>query len=328
MDKVYFLKGFDKLNEASLKLLGGVFLPDSDLLVKIHFGEGGNKTALFPKDVEPIISALKSLRLKPTLIDTPARYNSPRGTVEGYEAVIKERGYDKLAPYLISNNSIKVQTKDMTVGVCKELTEAKGVLVVSHVKGHRCSGFGGAIKNLGMGGVTNKSKADEHILDQPVFISACKGCGVCVNLCPFGAIKMEGCSVKFNYDKCGGCSICILKCPNKCLKPRKAIFDDLLAQGASACINNFPKKVYYINLIKNITLLCDCPKDSGPIIAPDVGVLFSENPVAIDKASVDLINKINNRNVFLEENHKDPYSHVRFCAEYIGRSLDYELVEM
>ncbi|MFH1401391.1 MAG: DUF362 domain-containing protein [Parcubacteria group bacterium] len=326
MDKVYFLKDFNKLNEVSLKLLKDVFISDSDILVKIHFGEGGNKTAFFPKDVEPIISALKSLGLRPTLIDTPARYNSPRGTVEGYGAIIKERGYDKLAPYLVSNNSVKVRTKDMTVGVCKELTKAKGVLVVSHVKGHRCSGFGGAIKNLGMGGVTKESKAEEHILDQPIFISACKACGVCINFCPSSAIELEGSSVKFDYNKCGGCSICILKCPNKCLKPRKAIFDDLLAQGASACINNFPKSVFYISLIKNITLLCDCPRDSGPIIAPDVGILFSENPVAIDRASVDLINKANKRNVFLEENHKDPYLHVKYASKYINKSWDYELI--
>ena len=326
MDKVYFLKDFNKLNEASLRLLEGVFLPDSDLLVKIHFGEGGNKTALFPKDVEPIISALKFLRLKPTLIDTPVKYNSPRNTVEGYGEIIKERGYDKLAPYLVSNNSVEVQTKDMTVGVCKELTKSKGVLVISHIKGHRCSGFGGAIKNLGMGGVAKESKIEEHTLGQPVFLSSCKGCGVCVNLCPFGAIKIEGGSVKFDYSKCGGCSICILECPNGCLKPRQAIFDDLLAQGASACINNLPPNTYYINLIKNITLLCDCVSDSGSIIAPDVGVLFSENPVAIDKASVDLINEANKQNVFLEENHKDPYLHVKYASEYINKSWDYELI--
>jgi uncharacterized protein len=328
MDKVYFSKDFDKLNDASLKLLKDIFIPDSDILVKIHFGEGGNKTALFPKDVEPIVSALKTLGLRPTLIDTPARYNSPRGTVEGYEAIIRERGYDRLAPYLVSNNSIKVQTKDMSVGVCKELTEAKGVLVVSHVKGHRCSGFGGAIKNLGMGGVSKESKADEHTLDQPVFAADCKACGICIKSCPFNAIELEGSSVKFDYQKCGGCSICILKCPNKCLKPRKAIFDDLLAQGASACINNFPKNVYYISLIKRITLLCDCPKDSGPIIAPDMGVLFSDNPVAIDKAVLDLINESNKRNVFLEENHKDPYLHVKYAAEYINKSWDYELINL
>ena len=326
MDKVYFLKDFNKLNEASLKLLEGIFIPDSDILVKMHFGEEGNKTALFPKDLEPIINVLKSLKLKPTLIDTPVKYNSPRRTVEGYEDVIKKRGYNKLAPCLVSNNSVRVKTKDMTIGVCKELTEAKGVLVVSHVKGHVCSGFGGAIKNLGMGGVDRDSKIDEHTLGQPVFLSDCKGCGVCVNLCPFVAIELDGNSIKFDYSKCAGCSICILDCPNKCLKPRKAIFDDLLAQGASACIDSFPKKTYYINLIKNITLLCDCVSDSGPIIAPDIGVLFSENPVAIDKASIDLINEASKRNIFLEENHKDPYLHVKYTSEYINKDWDYELI--
>lgn len=328
MDKVYFIKDFQKLSEASKNLLKEKFLPGEQVMVKIHFGEPGNKTALFPEDVEPIISALKSFGLIPVLIDTPVRYNSPRNTPEGYAEVIKERGYDKLADFLVTDNSIPVQMKDFTVNVHKELVEAKNILVVSHVKGHRCSGFGGAIKNLGMGGVSKESKKDEHTLDQPVFSSECKGCGICVKLCPFGAIEMEGSSVKFNYDRCGGCSICILQCPNKCLKPRKAVFDDILAQGASACINNFPKNVFYINLIKNITLLCDCPKDSGPIIANDVGVLFSENPVAIDKASVDLVNQVNGRNVFWEENHKDPYSHVKYAAEYIKKDWDYELVDI
>ena len=326
MDKVYFLKDSRKLGKITRNLLENFYSKDFEVLVKIHFGEPGNKTALFPKDVKPIIEALKSWELNPIFIDTPVAYPSPRNTVKGYEKVAKERRYDKLAPFVISDHSIKVKTKDFTAEVCRELVKAKNVLVISHVKGHACSGFGGAVKNLGMGGVSPKTKATEHSLCKPKFVIECQGCGVCADFCPAEAIKMVKGKAKINLEECWGCSICQLECPHSCLAPEKATFDDLLAQGASAVINNLPKNTFYINIIKNITKLCDCEVNSGEIIAKDIGVLFSQNPIAIDRASVDLINKAERKDVFREINNKDPLLHVSFASKYTGEGLDYKLV--
>ncbi len=106
-------------------------------------------------------------------------------------------------------------------------------------------------------------------------------------------MKITDGQVEIDYEACFGCSICQLHCPAQCLKLKKALFDDLLGQGAAAVIDNLPKNTFYVSFIKNVTRLCDCGKHPGEIISPDIGVLFSSNPVAIDKASVDLINKVN-----------------------------------
>jgi len=326
MDKVYFLKDFQKLDHKTKELLKGFYSPGSEVVTKIHFGEPGNKFALMPEDVKPIIKAMRFLKLNPVLIDTPVAYSSPRNSVEGYEKVVKERGYNKLALFVISNNGLKIKTKDFTAEVCQELVEAKNILVISHVKGHSCAGFGGAVKNLGMGGVTKETKRIEHCLCQPEFIKECQGCGICVEFCPAKAIKMVNGKAELNLDDCWGCSICQKECPYQCLAPKRAYFDDLLAQGAAAVINNLPLNTFYINIVKNITKYCDCEVNPGGLISKDIGVLFSDNPVAIDKAAVDLVNKLNGRDLFKEINHKDPLLHLNFASKYTGKSLEYELV--
>ena len=325
MTKVNYLPDKSKLESQSLDILKSFYPKNEDILIKIHFGEPGNKTALFPKDVAPIISALKSLGLKPTFIDTPVAYNSPRSSVTGYEQAVRNRGYDQLAPFIISDRFVNVKTKDITVQVCKELTEAKNLLVISHVKGHECAGFGGAIKNFGMGGVMAKSKQDIHHLCQPILTSStCTGCGTCARLCPAHAIDIVDNKAQINLEKCWGCSICEIACPTQSLKPKVATFDDLLAQGAAACINNLPQNSYYINFIQNITKSCDCESDSGEILAPDRGVLFSDNPVAIDQASIDLIGK----EIFENSNHKDPTLQIKFTQDYTKFTTEYQLEEL
>ena len=328
MDKVYFLKDFSKIEKKVKELLDGFYAENKEVITKIHFGEPGNNFAFKAQDIEPLAQGMKSLELKPVFIDTPVAYSSPRGTVKDYEQVVKERGYDKLAPFIISDNYVKIEAKDFIVEVCRELIEAENVLVVSHVKGHSLAGFGGAIKNLAMGGVSIKSKNDQHSLCCPKFVAECQGCGTCAQLCPSKAIEMIDGKAELNNDKCWGCSICQIECSYKCLAPEKAFFDDLLGQAAAAIINNLPKQTFYINFLKNIVKLCDCAANPGEPISKDIGVLFSKNPVAIDKASVDLINKANSRDLFKEINRKDPLLHVKSAAGYTKKAMDYELIEI
>lgn len=326
MDRVYFLQDEKKLEKTCLNIFRDFYPKDSAVLIKIHFGEPGNQTALFPKDVAPIIKALKALKIKPTFIDTPVVYQSPRNNVQDYKKVVENRGYNQLAPFIISDKSIDVKTKDFTAKVCKELIEAENVLVISHVKGHPCAGFGGAIKNFGMGGVMKETKNLEHALSKPELTGQCHSCGLCAQLCPFQAIKMVNKKPQINLNTCAGCSICEINCPWHCLTPKLALFDDLLAQGAAAVIKNLPKKTYYLNIIKNITKMCDCFSDAEEIVAEDIGYLFGTNPVTIDQASLDLINEKNHgKNLFKEIHHKDPYLQVKFASEYLGKSLNYKL---
>ncbi len=328
MSKVYFLKDFSKLKQKTKDLLEGFYLPDFPVITKIHFGEPGNKSAFTTSDIRPIVEALASQSLKAILLDTPVLYSSPRNSVEGYSLVVREKGYDKLADFIISDRFAKIKTKDFMAEVSKELIEAKNVLVISHVKGHICSGFGGAIKNLGMGGVSRKTKEIEHTLSKPKFIAPCHGCGICAASCPAKAIEIVDGKAKINLEDCIGCSICQEKCSYKCLVPESVGFDDLLAQGASAVINNFSEKVFYINFLKNIVKNCDCASDPGGIISGDIGILFSDNPIAIDKASVDLVNQVSGKDLFQEVHAKNPLLHLEFAKKYTGKDWDYELIEI
>jgi len=109
VEKVFFLKDFGKFADVAKKLLKGFYTNSSGVLIKIHFGEQGNKTALFPRDVKPVVDVLGDWGLKSTFIDTPVAYSSLRNTAKGYESVVKERGYDKLSSFIISDNYVNIK---------------------------------------------------------------------------------------------------------------------------------------------------------------------------------------------------------------------------
>lgn len=325
MNTVNFLKDKSKLEDVSFNIFKSFYPKNQDILIKIHFGEPGNKTAFFPSDVAPIISALKSLDLRPTFIDTLVAYDSPRNNVAGYEQVVRDKGFDKLAPFIISNHFVEIKTKNFTAHVCQELVEAQNLLVLTHIKGHSCTGFGGTIKNFGMGGLMVESKQEIHNGSKPNFNSeTCTGCGTCARLCPFGAIKMVNNRPQIDINACLGCSMCEINCPTKSLTPKVALFDDLLAQGAAACINNLPKNSFYINFIQNITNECDCWNDAGKILAPDKGIIFSDNPIAIDQASLDIVGA----DVFRQAHPRDPSLQIQYAQEYTKFTNEYELKEI
>ncbi|KKR07941.1 MAG: 4Fe-4S ferredoxin iron-sulfur binding domain-containing protein [Parcubacteria group bacterium GW2011_GWC2_39_14] len=317
MNKTFFSESYNEIPNEVIAKMDSIFSGGNKVLVKLHFGEPGNPYALMPKDIESIVDYFKKKNIEVTLFDTPVAYNSPRKTVAGYEKVAKDRGYNQLANVLISDDYKEIATKNMIVQVAKPLVESEMILVISHVKGHYCAGFGGAIKNLAMGGVTPKSKSDQHGLGAPKWIAECQGCGLCTSFCPAKTIKMENGKANINLKGCWGCSICELNCPHNCLAPQVAYFDDLLGQSAAAVINNLPSKTFYINIVKNISKFCDCEANPEEIIAPDLGVLFCSDAVQIDRATLDLINQKTGENTFLSANHKDPYLQIDYTQKYI-----------
>ncbi|MEF8847092.1 MAG: DUF362 domain-containing protein [Candidatus Paceibacterota bacterium] len=325
MNEVSFLSSDENLKDIAAAHFQEAF-SGSEVYVKIHFGEPGNEAAFTPADVKPVVNALKELNLKPILIDTPVTYESPRNTVEGYEKVIEQRGYNDLASCVVSNDGVGIEAKDYKPEVCREMLEADNLLVLSHVKGHMGTGFGGAIKNLGMGGVTKETKALEHESGQPEVVSDCKQCGTCEQVCPVNAIEVVDGTPEIDREECVGCSICTIECPHNTLEPDVSYFDDLLAQAASTLINNHSGNIYYLNYLNNIAKLCDCSVDAQGIISEDVGFLFSDDAVAIDQASVDLIREENGEPVFKKHNVKDPLLQVDYARDYIeGAPDDYEL---
>ncbi len=324
MTEVFYRKQIDtSLLEKEMVL----FKPGDRIAVKLHMGEKGNRYFLKPDLVKKIVSILIKIQASPFLFDSPVVYPGGRDTVEKYRKTAAEHGFTEQnigCPVVISDDFKTVKTNHLDAHVCRPLVEADGLLVLSHVKGHMCSGFGGAIKNLGMGGVAVKTKKDIHSLANPVLAGECTGCAACVKICPVNAVSLKQSRAEFDYSACWGCGACIEVCPASALKPRKASFDILLAEGAAAVLKK-TKKRYFINVIKDITRLCDCCSDPGGIVVEDIGIVLGIDIVAVEKASLDLINKKAGKDIFKEIHNISPLKHIQEAEKLGLGKLSYTL---
>jgi len=327
MNKVYYVRNADsnKYEEVLGRELAYKFENGMVVAVKLHMGE--EKGMFSPSLAKRTIKLLNNLGCKPFLFDTPVKYYGSRHTKQSYENTASKHGFTMTnmgCPVLISDDYVVVKTKHMNVEVSRDLAQADALLVLTHFKGHGCSGAGGAIKNLAMGCVSPRSKADQHSLGVPDVSQGCTGCGICETVCPAGAIKIREKAV-IDVSACWGCTNCVYNCPSKVITITLT-FDTLMAEAASAVLKAlYNKPVYYVNDARMITKNCDCFKDPGKPIARDVGVLLGGDVVAVDKASIDLVNKQECRNVFKEVHHHDPYLQVREAERLgLGRQ-EYEL---
>lgn len=272
-----------------------------EVAVKLHFGEIGNKTALTPEQVKPSTNILSELGISFFLYDTSVAYTSGRSLPATHKAQAKAKGWGQLGRIVIDGGFTPKQGEHFTYEVGKPLGDADGVLVISHVKGHACTGFGGAIKNLGMGALSKTSKRAIHAGGEPKQEGACEGCKACEEACPLHAItvKEDGPHIR----RCYGCSNCSYTCPSGYLAPKVAPFDELLADGARAAASTF-KKQYYVNLVENITKVCDCMPFGGELIADDCGYVHGGDMAGVDRESHRLVMEKMGKDVFLEHNLK------------------------
>lgn len=328
MNKVYYFQDKEKLPIAMQKA-GIDQFTDKNVLVKLHMGELKNEFFTPPDFVKKVIDQLHSINADPFLYDTTVLYNSLRKSVEGYKKVAKEHQFtveNVGCPVEIDDKGIEVSVEDHTFEVGNKMHDAHYIVAISHVKGHIASGMGGVIKNFGMGGVTRNSKRMIHHGSRPNLIADfCTHCGTCEERCPFDAIIVKENEWKWKKNACFGCGVCVENCPSKALEYMVDNFQHLLACAAKACLKG--KKALFINDVNRIAKSCDCDPCAGPIICDDVGYFVSTDPVAVDKASLDLIDTIQ-PDLFQKVNHIDPYQQVRF-ADLIGLgSSSYELVKL
>ena len=328
MKKVVFFTDLKKLHAAlehfDIQDFAGKKVP-----VKLHMGEDKNKYFPRPGFVKHVVDEIKNVSADPYLFDTTVAYTGLRHSKTGYLKLAKIHGFTKKKVGFSveiddSGKPVKVENKEYIVA--DHLYYASHIFALSHVKGHVATGMGGAIKNFGMGGVTKETKQTMHHGSRPLYKKdACTHCGVCAEVCPFNAIKVNEENWEQNMRKCFGCGVCVDQCKTGGLTYKDADFNFVLACAAKACVQD--KKVIYLNDVNRISKSCDCDPFAGPIICPDIGYLVGDDPVAIDKASLDLINNVK-KDVFEKENHVSPLKQIKYGEEIGLGSSSYQLVEL
>lgn len=321
---------------SALKEFGFAEFTGEKVLVKLHMGESGNEYYIKPNVTKHFVDPLKELNAKPFLYDTAVKYFGGRNTKEKYSKTAKEHGFDKIGNVIIGNEgktvNVKVNKSVYGFEVADEVCGSENILSVAHGKGHMMTGFGGSIKAFGMGGVSKESKGFIHAAGAPILEDedACQLCGICAESCPRDAIKVDK-RWNIDYGKCFGCERCVESCPHDALKWKGEDFDLMLAAGSCACLNKFDsnnklKNKIFVNVLVDISKHCDCASNAGPIISPDIGIVISDDPVAIDNASIDLIKEFTGKSL-KEIQGVDPKRHVRY-GEVLGMGeMKYELIK-
>jgi uncharacterized Fe-S center protein len=299
-----FLRGLRTL----FSKVANVVSTGDSVAVKVHMGEYGGSAYLRPPIVHRVCDLIKEAGGKPFVTDTTTLYPAGRFTASQYLATAAFNGFTEEslgAPVIIADGEqgydgewvdIPRQVSDCSldkIKIAREIFDADSMVVLSHLKGHELSGFGGSIKNVAMGCVTKESKAAQHRVNRGVIdLSKCTGCGQCVEACAFKVLSLLKEKIVRDEEKCMSCNNCLYLCPEKVfsLPPQaKERFQVYLAHAAAGVLSRFHSKVAFINFIQDVTPLCDCATPSGLPVVSDIGILASTDVVAIDKASLDLI---------------------------------------
>ncbi len=328
--------------------------------LKVTFGEEKCITFIEPKNFEELINWLKEEKnknpekkthkknlttdkLNTTLkegeeifyIETNTVYKGRRTTRSDHVKLAKEHGFTNL-PIIIADGEAGEENIEIDISnppakhykkckIGKSIAEAEQMVVLTHFKGHILPGFGGAIKQLSMGCASRSGKLAMHSNSKPIINPLkCKKCFTCTKHCPTDACIITTIP-HIDGKKCIGCAKCLVVCPFEAISPNwlstmPKEFIEKMAEYALAAQKS--KKIIYINFVLNITKECDCMGKAQKPIAKDIGVLASTDPVAIDKASLDLIRKSEGKKMFGGD-------YVFEYGEKIGLGKkDYELVEI
>jgi len=298
---------FDKISKL-LSLTGlGQQVSEGDLTaVKIHFGEKGNSAFIRPIFARRVVEEIKKLGAMPFLTDSSTLYPGERKEAVSALTCAIENGFGYAcvgAPLIISDGLRGVtETEIATDGellkkvfIGTEIVEADALVCLTHFKCHELTGFGGAIKNLGMGCASRKGKLVQHSTVAPrVAEKYCTGCGVCLKACAHNAIRIIEAKASIDPQLCAGCSRCITVCPVKTIHIQWNEASDLvmkkMAEYAKGALIGKAGKAVYLSFITQVSPACDCYGHTDAPIVNDIGICASIDPVAIDQACADLVN--------------------------------------
>lgn len=352
--KVYFIDFktsfqiniFDKLSDIVEKSGFYNFFEQYDKVgIKLHFGEYGNFSAVNPRFIRFFVDGIKEKGGKPFITDTNTLYAGHRCNSIDHLKLAIMHGFTPgvvdapiiIADGLLGQNEIPVKVNKKftrTAYIASDIYNTEAILGISHFTGHIETGFGAAIKNIGMGCASRKGKLEMHSTTIPkIRLKLCTGCERCLKWCQVKAINIVNEKAYIDENKCTGCGQCISVCPYNAIGIEwnaetehltKKIVDYVYAVNL-----NKKGKMFFINFLNNITALCDCTPMHGERIIPDIGILFSEDIVAIDKASIDLFIEKAGKDLFKNLYPKTDWKKQLQYAERLGLgNQKYELINM
>jgi uncharacterized Fe-S center protein len=271
--------------------------------IKIHFGEPGNLAYIRPNYAARLVTLIRALGGKPFLTDSNTLYSGGRSNAVDHLQSAMENGFNPISAkcnVIIADGVKGTDYREVPLGgeYCKApkigaaIVDADIVISMNHFKGHEQSGFGGALKNLGMGSASVGGKLELHSASQPVIDrDSCTGCAICVKHCAHEAVKLDGSrKAVIDYEKCVGCGQCVAVCQfDGAILGESDTSERLnckIAEYAKAALVDKPS--FHISFLMNVSPECDCWNHNDAAIIPDLGILASFDPVALDQACADL----------------------------------------
>ena len=333
----------------------GVGFEDKYTAVKMNFGEPGNMAFLRPNWAKTVCDYVKELGGRPFLTDCNTLYIGGRRNGLDHLESAYANGFNpfQTGVHTIIADGIK-GTDDVLLPVDggeyiseakigRAIADADIIISLNHFKGHELTGFGGAIKNLGMGSGSRAGKMDMHSAGKPtVTQERCVGCGACLRVCAQNAPVIENGKCSIDHNKCVGCGRCIGMCPKDAIEASFDQTGDVLnckmAEYAKAVCQGKP--CFHISLVIDVSPYCDCHEENDMAIVPNVGMFASFDPVALDMACADAVNAqppiADSLLGEAEHIHHDHFTDVspttnwRSCLEHAQKiglgTMEYELV--
>jgi uncharacterized Fe-S center protein len=282
-------------------------LSQGDLVaVKVHFGEKGNHTFVRPIFVRRVVDEIKGCGATPFLTDSSTLYPGMRKEAVSALSCAIENGFafSVVGAPLIMLDGLKGHTAHdvrvdgeilQTVSIGAEILEADALVVVSHFKCHELTGFGGALKNLGMGCASRTGKMRQHSTLAPkVAKKLCTGCALCLKSCAHIAIAISEGKAWIDPAACVGCGRCITSCLQKAINVQwnesASLTMRKMAEFAKGAVHGKKGKTLFVNFITQVSPCCDCYGHADAPIVNDIGICASTDPVALDQACADLVN--------------------------------------
>jgi uncharacterized Fe-S center protein len=274
--------------------------------IKIHFGEPGNLAFLRPNFAKTVADRIKKLGGKPFLTDSNTLYVGRRNNALIHLDAAYENGFSPfstgcqviIADGLKGSDEVEVPVqggkilKSALIG--RAIMDADIFISLNHFKGHEVTGFGGAIKNIGMGSGSRAGKMAMHCNGKPtVDQERCVGCRTCAKYCNQEAITFSADKkASINQDLCVGCGRCLATCNFSAIYPPfDGSSDDVnlrMAEYTKAVLDDRPH--FHISVVNHVSPCCDCHGESDAAVIPDLGIFAGFDPVALDKACIDAVN--------------------------------------